>query len=103
MDRARASSRLAGLLAAAFVLATAGCATEFERRFTEAEGLRTEAAAAGSEWLETGELLDRARAENARGNTELALDLVARARFQAETAIRQAEHESQAWTERVIR
>ena len=85
------------------IAVTAGCASEFEQRLAEAEALRAEAAVAGAEWLETGELLEQARAEAAQGNTEYALELVARARFQAERAIQQSEREAQAWTERVIR
>lgn len=103
MDPVRGNNRRVMVLLTAAVLTAAGCATEFEQRLAEAETLRERAAAAGAEWLETGRLLDRARAEEAQGNTELALELVATARFQAEMAIRQAEHEAEAWKQRVLR
>ncbi len=104
MDRARANRRISRLLIPVIVLATASaCSNEFERQFAEAEQLRAAAAAAGSEWLETGKLLEQARGEAARDNLEAAQALVGKARFQAEAAIKQAEHEAEAWTGRVVR
>jgi hypothetical protein len=87
----------------AAVLAAAGCATAFEQRLTEAERLRVEAAAAGAEWLQTGSLLEQARVQATAGNMDAALALVDKAQFQAEAALRQAEHESTAWQNRVIK
>ncbi len=104
MDRARANKRISRLLIAVIVLATASaCSNEFERQLAEAEQLRAAAAAAGSEWLETGALIQQARDEAARGNTEAAHGLLDKARFQAEAAIKQSEHEAEAWTGRVVR
>ena len=100
MDPARASKRL---LIASLVLVAAGCSTEFERRYAEAEQLRMDAAAMGAEWLETGKLLEAAIDADEQGDSDEALELVEEARFQAEAAIRQAEHESGAWRERVVR
>jgi hypothetical protein len=99
--RANRSGALLGVLAA--VLTVAGCTTTFERRLAEAEQLRLEAAAAGAEWLQTESLLDQARDEAAQGDTDAALVLVDKARFQAEAALRQAEFEATAWQERVIK
>ena len=55
-----------------------------------------------AEWLKTGEilLLSRQKAEN--GNLEMAIQLLQTARFQAETAIKQADLEAHAWKHRVI-
>jgi len=99
--RANRSGALLGVLAA--VLMVTGCTTTFERRLAEAEQLRLEAAAAGAEWLQTESLLDQARDEAAQGDTDAALVLVDKARFQAEAALRQAEFEATAWQERVIK
>lgn len=90
------------LVAAALTLVSA-CASEFERRFSEAERLRAEASAAGAEWLQTAKLLEQARDAEAGGDNEAALVLVEEARFQAEAALRQAEHEATAWRARVVR
>ena len=100
MDPARASKRL---LIASLLLVAAGCSTEFERRYAEAEQLRMDAAAMGAEWLETGKLLEAAADADEQGDSDKALELTEEAKFQAEAAIRQAEHESGAWRERVVR
>jgi hypothetical protein len=100
MGRVRASKVLA---AAAVALLAAGCSTEFERRYAEAEQLRLDAAAAGAEWLQTEELLAASREADEHGDTSAALALVAEAKFQAEAAMRQAEYESEAWRHRVVR
>ena len=91
------------LLVLAAALAAAGCTTTFERQWAEAEQLRLEAAAAGVEWLRTEALLDQARDEAAAGDMDAALALVDKARFQSEAALRQADHESKAWQNRVIK
>ena len=91
---------LALLLAAA--IAAPGCTSFFEQRYAEAERWRQGAATAGYEWLETEGLLEQAREQEAHGNTEAALALLDKARFQAEMAVKQAEHEAEAWRSRVI-
>jgi hypothetical protein len=75
----------------------------FEVSFTEAECFRKAAARAGAEWLKTENLLNRATEEAENGNWDIAVQLVDRARFQAETALSQAEYEALAWKHRVIR
>lgn len=103
MARARASS-LAGMLVAALLpLAASADAPEFEQRWQEAEALRAEAAEAGAEWLRTGTLLDEARDAAAEGDYDTALELVEKARFEAETALQQAEREAETWQHRVLR
>ncbi len=100
----RANNRIiAAVVLGAWIFAGSGCADEFEARFAEAEALRMQAERAGSEWLETGKLLSEARLEAEQGNREAALKLVERARFEARMAVEQAEAESAAWRERVIR
>ncbi len=103
MVPARANRSGLAVIILAAVFAAAGCTTTFERQLAEAELLRLEAAAAGAEWLRTESLLDQAREEAARGDTDAALALVDKARFQAEAALLQAEYESTAWQERVIK
>lgn len=102
MALARASKRK-GMFALLLAAAIAGCTTDLERQYAGAENLRQEAAAAGFEWLETETLLNEALEQEASGNTDEALALVGRARVQAEMAVRQAEHEAQAWRTRVVR
>ena len=89
-------------LIAILLLFVSGCSTQFERRYDEAERLRVDAAALGAEWLQTEQLLADARKAAERSDTNLALALVEEARFQAEAAIRQAEHEADAWPGRVV-
>lgn len=101
MVRARGNRSLATFLLLA--LAATACANEFDRRYTEAERLRAEAAELGWEWIETGKLLDQAREMAEKGDDEGALALVEKARFQADAAIKQAEHEAEAWKQRVAR
>jgi hypothetical protein len=103
MAPARASKSGAVLVVLAATVVVAGCTTPFERGLAEAEQLRLEAAAAGAEWLQTGNLLEQAREEAAAGDLDAALALVDKARFQAEAALRQAEYESTAWQDRVIK
>ena len=104
MDQARANRYLLRplLLIIALVTSTA-CASKFEQRFDEAERLRAEAAAAGSEWLQTGSLLQQAQEAAANDDLDTAMRLVEQARFQAEMAIRQAAHEADAWADRVVK
>lgn len=85
------------------LLLTAGCASEFERRYDEAERLRVQAAEQGYEWIGTKKLLDQAAAAADEGDTDTALELAEQARFQAEAALQQAERENDAWRRRVVR
>lgn len=101
MARARASSWLVAW--SAVLLLGAGCASEFERRYAEAEQLRIEAADRGYEWIGTAGLLEEARSAADAGDNEAALELVAEARFQAEAALQQAEREREAWRRRVVK
>jgi hypothetical protein len=103
MAPARANRFTGTMVILAAMLTAAGCTTVFEQRLAEAEHLRAEAAAAGAEWLQTEALLDQARDEAARGDTDAALALVDKARFQSEAALRQAEYEATAWQDRVIK
>ena len=103
MGPARASRRLAAIVGAMLLLALAGCMSEFERRYNEAERLHIEAAAKGFEWLATADLLEQARAEAAAGNEEAALALTEKARFQANAALQQADREADAWRRRVLK
>ena len=101
MALARASRRV--LAYCGVLLLTAGCASDFERRYDEAESLRAEAAESGYEWIGTGKLLEQAAAAADEGDTETALELAEQARFQAEAALQQAEREKEAWRRRVVR
>ena len=103
MDPGHVSKRLAVALLAATLAGLAGCTSDFDRRYAEAERLRQAAADAGYEWIETGALLEQAREAQVAGDAELAARLVGIARFQAEAAVVQAEREAEAWQERVIR
>jgi len=103
MDRVRGSSLVFALSLLAMLTAASGCATDFEKRLAEAERLRAQAAAAGSEWLETESLLNQAVEEADRDNMDAAFQLLDKARFQAETAIAQAQHEADAWAGRVVK
>ena len=103
MVPARANRLGLAVIILAAVFAAAGCTTPFERQWAEAEQLRLEAAAAGAEWLKTEALLDQARDEAAEGDMDAALALVEKARFQSEAALRQADYESTAWQNRVIK
>ena len=74
----------------------------FEQQFPAAERLRQAAAGAGAEWLKTESLLIQAQEEAGIGDWSLALQLTAKACQQAELALQQAHHESEAWKSRVI-
>lgn len=102
MAPARASKRKR-MLALFLALAVAACTTDFEKQYADAEQWRQDAAASGYEWLETEGLLKEASEQEALGNTDAALELIGKARLQAEMAVRQAEHEAQAWRTRVVR
>ena len=74
----------------------------FKQSYGEAECLRQAAASLAVEWLETENLLFHSLKEADEGRWESALELVEKARLQAEQALRQAEHEAEAWKKRVI-
>lgn len=90
------------VMAATFV-SLSGCATEFEKRFAEAERMRVMAAEAGAEWLRTEDLIKQAEKEAARGDMTRANSLLELAQFQAETAIKQGQQEAGVWSGRVVR
>jgi hypothetical protein len=101
MALARASKRVIACCGA--LLLMTGCATEFERRYDEAESLRVQAAEQGYEWIGTKKLLDQAAAAAEEGDTGRALELTEQARLQATAALEQAEREEEAWRRRVVR
>lgn len=90
------------VLLASVLIVSSGCASKFERELAAAEHLRVEASAVGAEWLETGKLLDQAKEAAARDEMDDANSLLAKARFEAETAIKQAQYEASAWASRVL-
>lgn len=101
MALARASKRIVGCCAVLVLMA--GCASEFARRYDEAERLRAQAAEQGFEWIDTAGLLEQAAAAADAGDTERALELAGQARLQADMALQQAAREQDAWRRRVIR
>lgn len=108
--RLRAMRRLACLtlllgcgLPAAQAAGAPGAVQDFQAALAEADGLRAEAAAAGFEWLHTGELLQQARARWEAGDVKGAWQALGDGRLQAEMSVRQAQHEATAWQHRVIR
>ena len=74
----------------------------FRQSYDKAECLRRAAAAKGAEWLETESLLLQSQEEAEKANWETAYQLAQKAQFQAETALRQAELEAEAWRHRVV-
>lgn len=101
MAPVRVSKRALTLVLALF--AVSACESEFDAQLAAAERLREDAAEVGYEWLETAQLLEQAREAAADGNLDDASTLVEQARFQAVTAIKQAEREADAWRDRVVR
>lgn len=69
----------------------------------QAEAARQLAADARAEWLQTGSLIEQARTAAESENWQEALALANQARMQSELAVEQAERESVAWRERVVR
>ena len=65
--------------------------------------LRLEAAELGAEWLATHSLIEQARREAEMGNGQRAADLAEQALHQGRLAVEQAERESGAWRDRVVR
>ena len=88
MDLARANKTLAILSCAALMLASAGCASELDRRFDEAEQLREQAADQGYEWIATADLLEQGAAETVNGATVTLAQLdVAKANIDASNGV----------------
>jgi len=103
MDQVRGNRMNTRLIAlAALVIVSSGCSTGFDRQYAEVERLRVEAEAAGAEWLETSKLLAQAIETAAQDDMDAAFLLLDKARFQSEMAIKQAEHEADAWASRVV-
>ena len=75
----------------------------YVRVYTEAQCLRLAAARAGAEWLKTESLLVRSQEESENENWDTAIQLAQKARFQAETALRQAAYEASVWKHRVLK
>jgi hypothetical protein len=72
-------------------------------RIDQAEAARREAAGRGAEWLETAGLIEEARREADQGNWREAEALAERALQQGNLAVAQAERESEAWRNRVVK
>ncbi len=104
MARVRASNR-AGTVFSLVILTIglSGCMSHFEMEYKTADRWRMAAADAGYEWIETEKLLQQAREAHDAGDFELAFELVDKARFQGEAAVKQAEREADAWRRRVLR
>jgi hypothetical protein len=75
----------------------------FAALITAAQSAQKAAAAAGAEWLETGTLIDQARRDAEQENWDMAIELALKAKQQGELAVMQAERESIAWQNRVVR
>ena len=75
----------------------------FTTAWTAADELRQQAADIRNEWRDTGKILKQAKAEQAAGNKQSAMTLVAQAHEQAADALAQAEREKSAWQSRVIK
>lgn len=104
MARVRASSHVARLvLPIVLTIGLSGCMSHFEREYEAADRWRIAAADAGYEWIGTEGLLREAEAAHDAGDLDLAFELVDKARLQGEAAVKQAEHEAEAWRSRVVR
>jgi len=68
-----------------------------------AEASRQHAADSGAEWLETGSLIEQAKLAMGNEDWRQVLALALRAKKQGELAVAQAQRESVAWRERVIK
>jgi hypothetical protein len=75
----------------------------FAAMLVTAESAQKAAAEAGAEWLETGALIDQARLDAEQENWDIAIELAEKAKQQGELAVLQAERESIAWHNRVVR
>jgi hypothetical protein len=96
-------SKMAGL-SEAIAERTPGLEKEsFEQLYTEAECFSNAAARAGAQWLQTEQLLKSSFEAAQDGHWDDAFQSVGKARFEAETALQQADYEAHAWQRRVIR
>ena len=77
--------------------------SDFDSAWTAADKLRQQTADIRNEWRDTGKILAQAKAEQAAGNKDSAMTLVAQAHEQAVDALAQAEREKSAWQSRVIK
>ena len=68
-----------------------------------AQSAEKAAAEAGAEWLQTDTLIDQAGQEAEQENWDMAIELAMKAKQQGELAVKQAERESIAWRDRVVR
>ena len=75
----------------------------FGAMLVAAQSAQTAAAEAGAEWLETGVLIEQARLDAEQENWDTAIELAMKAKQQGELAVMQAERESIAWHNRVVR
>lgn len=76
---------------------------EVEALIEQAEAARRAAAERNAEWLATRGLIKQARRAADEGNWPLAADLAGQALQQGNLAVEQAERESEAWHDRVVR
>ena len=72
-------------------------------RIDQAEAARRKAAEHGAEWLKTRSLIEQARREADQGNWQQAEALAEQALQQGILAVAQAERESEAWRDRVVK
>jgi len=93
-----AMTLMAGQASAAPVSAEA-----VENAISRAEAARRLAAEHRAEWLQTAELIEKARNSAALGDYEKAMALAEEARQQGELAVAQARREAEAWQQRVVR
>ncbi len=76
---------------------------EFNVAFVEANDLRKQARALKHEWRDTVKILRQAQKAAQAGDLDKAMQLVAKAKFQGEAAIFQANRELSLWKGRVVR
>lgn len=76
---------------------------EVEALIDRAEAAQREAGERNAEWLATRGLIKQASQAADEGNWQLAADLAGQALQQGNLAVEQAERESEAWRDRVVR
>ena len=82
---------------------SAATVDEFNAAFADANETRKMANSLGYEWRDTAKILKQAAEAAQQGDLDKAMELVAQAKFQGETAISQANREKDLWVGRVIR
>jgi hypothetical protein len=90
-----------GLFCATLVPTTALSASGFDEAWAEADKLRTDAAAVNHEWTGARKLLKKAKEAQAKGDSDKAMKLVAKALEQSKDALAQHEREKEGWKSRV--